>query len=144
MLKAGQFARLVAAALAMWLLATLYIHWLPNVFVSQTRSAIGFVTTLPIPWLSVVAIRYIARLTPQQLLTGVGVVGAIAMMVDGIVLRFLPEVYSQDPSVFRPASAWLLWGYGVSLATAVAMSLRSANCAASDGQAILLKQAQAD
>jgi hypothetical protein len=108
----------------MWLLATLYIHWLPNVFLSPTRSALGFVTTLPIAWLSVVAIRYIARLTPQQLLAGVGVVGAIAMMVDGIVLRFLPQVYSQDPSVFRPASAWLLWGYGVSLAIAVAMSLR--------------------
>jgi hypothetical protein len=123
MLKARQLTWLVVIALAMWGLATLYIYWLPSAFMSPIRSAIGFLTTLPIAWFSVLTIRYVAGLEPEQLLTGVGVVGAIAMMIDGVALCFLPQVYAQDPAVFRPASAWLLWGYGLSLAIALAMSM---------------------
>ncbi len=110
---------LVAVGLGLWLLATLYIHFLPQAFTSPIHSALGFVTALPLGWLSIRLIRRCARLAPSQLVAGTALVGAVAMMIDGLALRFFPSVYATDLAVYRPASAWLLWGYGVSLAIAL-------------------------
>jgi hypothetical protein len=119
----------VTLGLALWGLATLYIHFLPRAFTSPVHGAIGFVTALPIGWLSIRLVRRCARLDRSQLVAGVALVGAVAMMIDGLALRFFPEVYSGEQEVFRPASAWLLWGYGVGLAIALWLA-REAKAAA--------------
>jgi len=110
---------LVDLGLGLWLLATLYIHFLPRAFSSPLHSALSFITAVPLGWLSIRLVRRLARLARSQLIAGAALVAAVAMMMDGLALRFFPWVYSNDPDVLRPASAWLLWGYGVSIAIAL-------------------------
>lgn len=119
MSTAARIAILLFLGLGLWLLATLYIHFVPAAFTSPLHSSLGFITALPIGWLSIRLVRRCARLERSQLVAGTALVGAVAMMIDGLALRFFPWVYSGAPEVFRPASAWLLWGYGVSLAIAL-------------------------
>ncbi len=126
MLSNKQVGSLVAVSLAMWAAATLYIRFLPGALVSPIRGAFGFVTTFPIAWLSVVLTQHIGRLSSEQLLSGVAVVGAVAMMIDGVALRWFPGVYGPDPTVLILGAAWLLWGYGVSLGVAVVRAARQA------------------
>jgi len=121
MSNSARSAILLVLGLGLWLLATLYIHFIPSAFTSPIRSALSFVTALPIGWLSILLVRRCARLARAQLVAGTALVGAVAMAIDGLALRFFPQVYSTDLDVFRPASAWLLWGYGVSLAIALWM-----------------------
>jgi hypothetical protein len=123
MLNKVQVLILIALSAVFWVLATLYIHFLPGAFTNPVQGATGFITTLPIAWLSVLLTRSVARLSANQLLPGVGIVGAIAMMIDGIVLRWFPIAYSSDQIILRLGAAWLLWGYGVSLCVALLMSV---------------------
>jgi hypothetical protein len=131
MLMLGQIGRLVALSLVLWVAATLYIDLLPGALTHPIRGVVGFVTSVPIGWLSVLLAKYVGRLAPRQLLAGVGLVGALAMMIDGVALRWFPSMYGADPVAVRLGAAWLLWGYGVSLAIAVAMSARHERSAAS-------------
>jgi hypothetical protein len=123
MLNRVQVLVLIALSAVFWVLATLYIHFLPGAFTNPVQGATGFITTLPIAWLSVLLTRSVARLSANQLLPGVGIVGAIAMMIDGIALRWFPTAYSGDQIILRLGAAWLLWGYGVSLCVAILMSV---------------------
>jgi hypothetical protein len=119
-----QTVRLIVLSLALWVIATLYIRLLPNALLDPLQGALGFVTTLPAAWLSVWLAKRCGRLDAHQLMPGIAVVGAVAMMIDGIALRWLPGLYAGDETTVRLGAAWLLWGYGVSLATALAMSRR--------------------
>jgi hypothetical protein len=119
MSRIARIAILVVLGFVLWVLATLYIHFVPRAFTSPLHGAIGFITAVPIGWLSIRLVRRCARLDRSQLVAGSALVGAVAMMIDGLALRFFPWLYSGEPEVFRPASAWLLWGYGVSLAIAL-------------------------
>jgi len=125
MLGRTQIARLIALSLGFWVLATLYIRLLPNALINANQGSLGFVATLPVAWLSVRLTKVIGRLAPNQLLFGVTVVGAIAMMIDGVALRWFSGVYGSDPRAVRLGAAWLLWGYGVSMAIALAMAFGS-------------------
>jgi hypothetical protein len=120
-----QIAKLVALSLGFWVLATLYIRLLPNALTNPVQGSLGFVTTLPVAWLSVWLTKASARLATNQLLFGVTVVGATAMMIDGVALRWFSGLYGSDPLAVRLGAAWLLWGYGTSMAIALAMVLKS-------------------
>jgi len=120
-LRPVQIVKLILLSVGLWLAATLYIRDLPEALAGST----AFVTALPEGWLSVVVIRYAGGLVRDQLLTGVGVVGAVAMMIDGVALHWLPQAYGTDPTDLRNGAAWLLWGYGVSLGSAVLMISRT-------------------
>lgn len=119
MLTAAQTVRLILVSFALWLVATAYIQWLPSAFTDPTMGTVGFVTTLPMAWASVWLVNRVGGLGTDQLLAGVAIVGAVAMMIDGAALRFFPTVYSRDELTLRLGAAWLLWGYGVSLGIAL-------------------------
>lgn len=124
MLRAVQVTPLLVLSVVLWAGAATYIHYLPAALTNPVNGAVGFVTTFPIAWLSVLLTRYVGKLSPSELLPGVGLVGAIAMMIDGIALKWFPWVYGSDPVAVRLGAAWLLWGYGVSLGIAVLITGR--------------------
>jgi hypothetical protein len=117
MLTAARTARLLLVSLILWFVATAYIRWIPGAFTDPVRGPLGFVTTFPMAWASVWLVRRLVA--PGQLLAGVALVGAVAMMIDGAALRFFPAVYGTDEFTLRLGAAWLLWGYGVSLGIAL-------------------------
>ena len=86
-----QTIRLVLLSLALWIAATLYIRFLPSALTDPLQGNLGFVTTLPAAWLSVWLVKICGKLTAGQLMPGVAVVGAVAMMIDGAALRWLPR-----------------------------------------------------
>jgi hypothetical protein len=116
MLTTARTVRLSCVSLILWLIATAYIRWMPDTFTDPMKGSLGFVTTFPMAWASVWLVRRLG--TPDQLLAGVALVGALAMMIDGAALRFFPAVYGADELTLRLGAAWLLWGYGVSLGIA--------------------------
>jgi hypothetical protein len=119
-----QTIRLMLLSLALWIAATLYIRFLPDALTDPLRGDLGFATTLPAAWLSVWLVKRCGGLAAGQLMAGVGVVGAMAMMIDGAALRWFPGLYGSEETVLRLGAAWLLWGYGVSLAVALGMTWR--------------------
>ena len=122
MLRPAQIVRLLCLSVLLWTLATAYIRLWPAAFTDPGLGRLGFATTLPIGWLSIWLVRRVGGLDMSQLLAGVSLLGAAAMMVDGIALRFWPGVYGNDAALLRLGAAWLLWGYGVSLAIALLWS----------------------
>ena len=129
MLTPAQTIRLVFVALALWLVATAYIRYLPDAFTGEVPGSLGFVTSFPMAWASIWLVQRLGALAPGQLLSGVSLVGAAAMMIDGAALRFFPQAYGSDPLVLRLGAAWLLWGYGVSLGIALIWAGRSVTAA---------------
>ncbi|CAN7474897.1 hypothetical protein LJR225_003262 [Phenylobacterium sp. LjRoot225] len=125
MLRTNQIAVLVGLSLALWILATLYIRFLPDAFVDPFQGNLGFAASVPMAWLSVWLVRRAGRLEAAELVPGVAIVGAVAMMIDGAALRWSPGVYGDDPLAVRLGAAWLLWGYGLSLGLAYLMVARS-------------------
>jgi hypothetical protein len=125
MLTLTQTIRLVLLSLALWAAATLYIRFLPAALTDSLQGNLGFATTLPVAWFSVWLVKISGRLTASELIPGVAVVGAVAMMIDGAALRWQHQLYGSDETAVRLGAAWLLWGYGVSLAAALAMAARA-------------------
>ena len=122
----SQMVRLIALSLVLWVAATLYIRLMPEALTDPLQGNLGFVTTLPAAWLSVWLVGRCGRLSAGQLMPGIAVVGAVAMMIDGAALRWAHGLYGVDEIAVRLGAAWLLWGYGVSLAVALAMARRAA------------------
>lgn len=120
-----QTIRLVLLSLTLWVAATLYIRLLPDALTDPLQGNLGFATTLPMAWLSVWLVKKCGRLSTDQLISGVAVVGAVAMMIDGAALRWQHQIYGPDGTAVRLGAAWLLWGYGVSLAVALVMAVRA-------------------
>jgi hypothetical protein len=118
MLSPRQLLMLVVLGVAFWAVAAAQIRWMPASLTDSLTGAITFVMSLPAGWLSVWITRRCASLTPGQLPAGILISGAIAMMIDGAVLHWAPQVYGGSDTTVRLGAAWLLWGYGAAFAIA--------------------------
>jgi hypothetical protein len=125
MLSKTQVFLLVSLGIALWALVTLNIRLRPDSLVDPIHGLIPFVTAPLGGWLSVGLCKVVGRLSTDQLLPGVALVGAVAMMMDGAALKWFSGVYGFDEKILRVAAAGLLWGYGVALAVAVIWAARS-------------------
>ena len=121
MLKARQVALVIVLGIAFWFVALLAIRYSPGSFTHPVRGTVGFVTAIPIAWLSVRLTRRLARLSRDQLLPGISIACVIAMLLDAVGLRWWPSLYSGSDTTIRFASGWLLWGYALSLGITVVM-----------------------
>jgi len=125
MLKIWQVGALTLLGVALWILVTVNIRLMPNSFTDPLLGAIMFLLALPAGWLSVWLTKRVGGLSWDQLLPGVSVVAAVAMMMDGAALRWFSTVYGVNDTTVRLGAAWLLWGYGVALGIAVVMAARA-------------------
>jgi hypothetical protein len=119
MLRKSQIVALVLLGIVLWALVTLNIRLRPEHVTDPVKGLIPFIAAPVGGWLSVWLCKFVGRLTQDQLLPGVSVVGAVAMMMDGAALKWFSSVYGFDEKTLRLASAGLLWGYGVAFAVAV-------------------------
>jgi hypothetical protein len=119
MLRKSQIVALVLLGIALWALVTLNIRLRPEHLTDPVKGLIPFITAPMGGWLSVWLCKIVGRLSPDQLLPGVSVVGAVAMMMDGAALKWFSSVYGFDERTLRLGAAGLLWGYGVAFAWAV-------------------------
>jgi hypothetical protein len=108
-----QLMVLIAFGLAFWLAAALFIRMAPlGLFGCGPGTMILFAMTVPLAWFSVEVARRIARLSSEQLLPGLAVASAAAMLCDGIGLIWW-SIYGRGDRL--PGAAWILWGVGLIL-----------------------------
>jgi hypothetical protein len=124
MLDKVQIAKLVALGAVLWVLVTLNIRLWPDAILDPLRGLIAFLIAPLTGWLSVWLCKRVGRLSPDQLLPGVALVGAVAMMMDGAALKWFSGIYGFNERTLRLAAAWLLWGYGVAFAIALLWASR--------------------
>ena len=122
MFRSRQLMVLIILGVVFWAVAAAQIRWMPTSITGPVLGVISFVTSVPIGWLSVRITRRCASLSLEQLPAGILLAGGIAMMIDGAVLHWAPQVYGPVETGVRLAAAWLLWGYGVAFTIAFLMS----------------------
>jgi hypothetical protein len=125
MLRKNQMLQLILLAVALWILVTLNIRYRPESITDPIHGLMPFVLAPLGGWLSVWLCKVVGRLSREQLLPGVALVGAVAMMLDGAALKWFSGVYGFDEQILRIAAAGLLWGYGVAFAVALVWEARS-------------------
>lgn len=69
--------------------------------------------------------RALARLGPRQLFPGAALLTTVALLIDGIVVAFVPAIYSEEPALLARIAAAILWGGGVGLALAWILDRRA-------------------
>ncbi|WP_145734243.1 hypothetical protein [Nitrospirillum pindoramense] len=126
MLTRRQVGILLLLGGAFWLSALAYLRGLPQLLTDPLWNPLNFASTVSVAWTSAYLIRRLAGLAPDQLMAGVGLVGAVVMVADGVALNWFPRAYGPDDTVSRLAGAWLLWGYGFSLGAALLMARHAA------------------
>lgn len=124
MLSIRQVVILCVVAVLFWVAALGWIRFFPAQIIDPLRGDLGFLTSIPVCWLCILAARRVAKLVPAQLVPGTAVVVALATLIDAAALRWLPALYSGSDQVCRLGAAWLLWGYGISLGIALLMQHR--------------------
>jgi hypothetical protein len=125
MLRKTQIYLLVSLGIALWILVTLNIRLRPDSLLDPIKGLIPFLAAPLGGWLSVWLCKFVGKLSTGQLLPGVALVGAVAMMMDGAALKWFSSVYGFDEKTLRLGAAGLLWGYGVAFAVAVIWAARS-------------------
>jgi hypothetical protein len=122
MLSSRQVATLIAIGSALWAITALYIRLLPQAFLDPLWGPVMFAATPVSIWLNVLLVRQLAGLSKPQILPGVCLVGAVALILEGLGMRWIPIVYNIDAELLRSGAAWVFWGYGLSLGIALFMS----------------------
>jgi hypothetical protein len=66
--------------------------------------------------------RPIARLRHDQTATGIAIVTATALLLDGIAHAWFPAIYGTDPALIVKGAAAIFWGAGVGLVLSLIMN----------------------
>lgn len=119
MLKLWQTAALVGLGIVLWGLVTFGIHNNPAAVLAPDRGVRSLVEGPVGGVISVWLCKLVGRLADEDIVLGVSVVGAAAMLLDGIALRWFPALYALDERVLHLAGTGLLWGYGCGFAAAL-------------------------
>lgn len=124
-LRANQVMSLAVLGVVAWLLAALFIRCTMGWgFFSPAASVPLFALTVPGAWTLAWIGKRVGPLLPSQLVPGVAVACAAAMLCDGIALTWTPTLYGGASANLLPAAAWLLWGVGVIFAVALISARR--------------------
>lgn len=119
MLRKNQIGLLIVLGIVFWAVVMINIRLRPQAVLDPIQGLVPFIAAPLMGWISVWLCKRIGRLSAEQLLPGVALTGAVAMMIDGAVLKWWSGVYGMDQQLLRVAAAGLLWGYGVAFAVAV-------------------------
>lgn len=121
MLSFRQSMSMVLIGIALWALCLLVARLVPVLLEDSLACGLLFAVTPVGAGLLILGARRMAGLRRDQIVVAAAWVAAIAMVLDGLVLRWLPGAYGGEDEVTRMAGAWLLWGYGVTFAIALWM-----------------------
>jgi hypothetical protein len=121
-LSPKQWAFCVSYGLALWLGAALLVRAMgPMGALSGWGLVISFILLVPGTLPAVFLTKKVVGPFMDQLLVGVSVISAIALLLAGIGFSFFPGLYGPDPAQVLAASGFILWGGGVGLVLGVLM-----------------------
>ena len=108
----------VSLGIAFWLGALLFIRFLgEHLFIDGNLwLLLLFISSIPLAWVLVKAGAIIGKVEGESLLAATALMSLTALLLDGIGLTWFQNWYGLEQPRLLLASAWLLWGVGVSLA----------------------------
>ncbi len=118
-----QLAVLMATGAALWFGAALLLHRLAAAgWLEGGARALVYALVVPgtIPFLMMT--RVVARLRADQMASGVALVTATALLLDGAAVAWFPQLYGTTDARVLAASAAVLWGAGVAIMLGFAMN----------------------
>lgn len=117
---------LILWGVALWASGVLILRWVASIgalagtghVIAYALTVVGTVPLIPLT-------PRVAGLPPAATLPAVAIVSMTALLIDGIVIGFVPSVYSADPVLARGCAGALLWAVGVALALSFVMQPRA-------------------
>lgn len=108
----------VLLGITFWFEALLFIRLAgESLFVNGNPwLVLWFVASIPIAWVLVKIGAVVGKIDGEDLLSAVAIMALTALLLDGIALTWFQGWYGLGQAGLLLASAWLLWGVGVSLA----------------------------
>lgn len=111
-----QIAILAALGAVLWLAAALLLRGLAPFGIYDGAGRVALYAGIAVgTWPFVLLLIRAAGLARAQALTGVAVALAVATLLDGLALAWLPWLYGRGPEEVAGAGAAILWGAGVFL-----------------------------
>ncbi len=125
LLSRGQTLLMIVIGIILWFGAALLLRYLGPMGIYQPP-AIAWVYALVIPgtFPFILLVRLAGRLAGPQIITGVTIVTATALLLDGLAVAFFPSLYGATPALVAGAGGAILWGAGVGLVLGVWMGSR--------------------
>lgn len=115
-LSHGQTVLLVILGAAFWFLAAVILRVIaPMGALEGNMRAVTYALVIPCTLPFVLLVRFLVRLRPDQLFTGVGVATMTALLIDGIVIAYVPAVYGGSLPQVTNCAAIILWGAGLGI-----------------------------
>jgi hypothetical protein len=118
-----QFFILAIFGTILWFIAAMLVRILgPLGALSGVWRMVTYTLVVPGTIPAVLLARPIARLRRDQTATGITVVTAAALLLDGVAFAWFPMLYASDPASQLAGAAVILWGAGVGLVLGLAMN----------------------
>ena len=122
----GQSARLIGLGLILWALAAILVRYLAPLGVLEGPAALWtYGAVLLGTWPVLLLVVRLAALAPRQVVPGTALLTLVALLIDGSVFAWVPQLYAA-PDRQLACAATVLWGAGVALLLAFAHEWRSA------------------
>lgn len=110
---------LIVLGIAFWFVGAMSVRFGSGIgMFENTGNVIAFLIGLPVSWISVIIIKKVAHLNPEQIVPGVSLGLLVATFLDGIVLTWGTSLYGTDSLLVGRGAAWILWGVFAFLASA--------------------------
>ncbi len=116
---------LVIWGTALWAAGVLILRWVVSIdglhgvphLLAYALTVVGTIPLIPIT-------PRLAGLSRHDTVSAIVVVSMTALLIDGIVIGYIPWIYAVDPAQARGCAGALLWAVGVALALALIMQPR--------------------
>ena len=122
-LSAPQIAILAGYGVVLWLAAAMLVRTIgPMGAFDGAWGMLTYALVIPGTVPAILAARPLAKLRGDQTITGIAVVTATALLIDGIAHAWFPAIYGTDPALIVKGAGAIFWGAGVGLVLAFIMN----------------------
>jgi hypothetical protein len=117
-----QMAFCVGYGLALWMGAIFLVRAMAGMgALSGVGLIIAFIVLIPATIPAVLLTQRVMGPSKAQLLVGVSIISAIALLLAGLSFSFSPSFYGTHPALVISAAGFILWGGGIGLVLALLM-----------------------
>ena len=121
--------RIISAivGIVFWFIFLVIIRNTPWLFDGSTRNLITFVVTIPLTWLIVLGVKNTLGFNNKTIFEVVVIATFTAMLFDGTVFTFFPDLYGSTEIHVRRGAGYILWAAAWGMIMSWLMYLRSEN-----------------
>lgn len=124
-LRRGQAGSLAGLGIMLWFTGALSIRYgIPIGLFGGRAGIVLFALSVSLAPILVLMARRLGALRGDQLVPGVALMCAVAVLCGGIALTWFPVLYGDNPASHYLGAAWLLYDVGVNLIVALFTSIR--------------------